>query len=186
MTGAIGIKAQKAPEGYDLGASKLFGTPTVPSSWEDTFDEDEIFFCQIRLSEIAALDTENALPHTGYLYIFLHTAEGEYHLSPDVRYSEGEPTLAYDGFNAAVEGYERYTEAYLLSFERTEKDADGTKLLGTPSGWSARDAHAPLFFQYDPLADDTGFLSHIDGYLYFFFGKDTRDLTSVTLTTEYS
>ena len=67
MSKAIKITAKKAPEGYDLGASKFFGTPTVPLSWNDDFDDDEIFFCQIKLSDIAQLDTENRLPHTGTL-----------------------------------------------------------------------------------------------------------------------
>ena len=101
MGKAIKITAKKAPEGYDLGASKFFGTPTVPLSWEEDFGDDEIFFCQIRLSDIAELDCENRLPHSGYLYIFLHTEDGKYHLGADVRYHDGEPELAIDDFNAA-------------------------------------------------------------------------------------
>ena len=76
MKNAIGIRLKKAPDGCDLGMSKCFGTPTVPLAWEETFSEDEMFFCQIRLSDIAAFDAENRLPHTGYLYVFLHTAHG--------------------------------------------------------------------------------------------------------------
>ena len=75
MGKAIKITVKKAPEPYDLGASKFFGTPTVPLAWDGDFCDDEIFFCQIKLSDIAELDTENKLPHTGYLYIFLHTEE---------------------------------------------------------------------------------------------------------------
>ena len=88
MGKAIKITAKKAPEPYDLGASKFFGTPTVPLAWDGDFYEDEIFFCQIKLSDIAHLDTENRLPHTGYLYIFLHTEDGKYHLGADVRYHD--------------------------------------------------------------------------------------------------
>ena len=116
MCKAIGIKVKKAPEGYDLGASKFFGTPTVPLGWESDFYEDELFFCQIRLSDIAHLDKENRLPHTGYLYVFLSTEDGQYHLDADVRYVANEPELAIDDFNAEVEGYERYTQAYLMEF----------------------------------------------------------------------
>ena len=67
---ASGIKVKKAPEDYDLGVSKFFGTPTVPLAWEGDFYEDEIFLCQINLADIAKFDRENSLPHTGYLYIF--------------------------------------------------------------------------------------------------------------------
>ena len=70
MGKAIKITVKKAPEGYDLGASKFFGTPTVPPAWGGDFYDDEIYFCQIKLSDIAELDRENRLPHTGYLYIF--------------------------------------------------------------------------------------------------------------------
>ena len=100
MGKAIKITVKKAPEGYDLGASKFFGTPTVPPAWGGDFYDDEIFFCQIKLSDIAELDRENRLPHTGYLYIFLHTEDGKYHLGADVRYHDGESELAIDDFNA--------------------------------------------------------------------------------------
>ncbi|MBQ4066753.1 MAG: hypothetical protein IJD22_03810, partial [Clostridia bacterium] len=66
---AIAITVKEAPEGYDLGASKFFGTPTIPKEWAEDFDDDEMFFCQIRLSDIAELDTDNRLPHSGYLYV---------------------------------------------------------------------------------------------------------------------
>ena len=82
MGKAIKITVKKAPEPYDLGASKFFGTPTVPLAWDGDFYEDEIFFCQIKLSDIAQLDTENRLPHSGYLYIFLHTEDGKYRDNP--------------------------------------------------------------------------------------------------------
>ena len=63
MSKAIGIRVKKADDGYDLGASKFFGTPTVPEAWETDFSDTALFFCQLRLADIAALDTENRLPH---------------------------------------------------------------------------------------------------------------------------
>ena len=51
MSKAIKITAKKAPKDYDLGASKFFGTPTVPPAWNGDFYDDELFFCQIRLSD---------------------------------------------------------------------------------------------------------------------------------------
>ena len=67
---AIKITARAAEGEYDLGASKFLGNPTIPGEWLDDFSEDTMFFCQIRLSDIAHLDKENKLPktkcHCGY------------------------------------------------------------------------------------------------------------------------
>ena len=68
---AIGIHIKKADGNHDYRASKFFGAPVIPAEWQDRFAEDILFFGQIRLSDIAPLDTENKLPHTGYLYLFL-------------------------------------------------------------------------------------------------------------------
>ena len=182
MGKAIKITAKKAPESYDLGASKFFGTPTTPMAWDGDFSDDEIFFCQIRLSDIAELDPESRLPHTGYLYVFVHTEDGEYHLGADVRYHDGEPELAIDGFNAAVEGYEKYTDAYLMSFSETEEDEICTRLFGVPSDWNYADAPPRLLLQYDPLDGDMGFLDFLDGFVYFFFGEDGKSFGGITLT----
>lgn len=183
---AIKIKVKKAPAEYDLGASKFFGTPTVPLAWRQAFDEDEIFLCQIRLADIAALDREGRLPHTGYLYIFLHTGGGDYGLAADVRYDDGEPALAIDDFNLAVEGYEKFNDAYLMEFDTVDDAEDCTRLFGVPSDWNYEDEAPALLMQFDPLDSEMGFLSHLDGFLYFFFGEDERDFGAVTLTEEYS
>lgn len=186
MAQAIGIRVKRAPEGYDLGAGKFFGTPTIPEEWLDTFDDDEIFLCQIRLRDVAALDTAHRLPHKGYLYVFLHTAEGPYRLRADVRYYGGEPQVAVEAFNAAVEEYAAYDTAWLMEFAAVEEDYDGTKLFGLPSDWNYEDAPPPLLLQFDPLDGEMGFLDHLDGYLYFFFGEDPADFGAVLLTETYS
>lgn len=183
---AIGIKVEKAQPGYDLGASKFFGTPTVPLGWEADFYEDEIFFCQIRLADIAALDKGNQLPHSGYLYVFLHTEEGNWALQPDVRYYDGEPKVAIDGFNAEVPGYEQYNDAWLMTFEETEDAADCNRLLGVPTDWNYPDPPPKLLLQYDPLDSDMNFLDAMDGFLYLFFGEDEGDFGAVTLHAEYT
>ena len=41
---AIGIKIKKADKNSDLGASKFFGAPVLPSQWQDMFSDDVIFF----------------------------------------------------------------------------------------------------------------------------------------------
>lgn len=186
MSQAIKITAQKAPANYDLAASKFFGTPTVPLAWEGTFTEDEIFFCQIRLSDITAFDSEDRLPHTGYLYVFLHTADGRYHLGADVRYHAGEPELAIGDFNATVEGYEGYDEAYLMTFSETAEDELCTRLFGAPSDWNYADLPPKLLLQYDPMDNKMDFLDTLDGFVYLFFGEKTTDLSAVTLWEEYS
>ncbi len=183
---AIGIKVKKAPVDYDLGASKFFGTPTVPLAWNGDFYEDEIFLCQINLADATHLDKENRLPHTGYLYIFLHTDGGDYGLEADVRYFEGEPELAIDDFNLEVEGYEKFNDAYLMEFFEVDDSEACTRLLGVPSDWNYEDEPPRLLLQFDPLDSEMGFLDHIDGFLYFFFGKDEKKFESVMLVEEYS
>ena len=96
---AIKLNVTKAKGKYDLGSSKFLGHPTLPSKWVNAFDNDTIFFLQIRLSDIKDLDKENKLPHEGYLYIFLDTAYGEYDLRPIVKYYRGEPTDCVNSFN---------------------------------------------------------------------------------------
>ena len=186
MGKAIRIVAKKAPEGYDLASSKFFGTPTVPLAWNGDFYDDEIFFCQIRLSDIAELDRENRLPHTGYLYFFIGTEDGHYHLNAGVRYYDGEPELAIDDFNASVEEYERYTDAYLMEFGEVDESEICTKLFGFPSDWNYADEPPRLLMQYDPFDNDMEFLDFMDGFLYFFFGEDPSDFGAVDLWQEYS
>lgn len=183
---AIGIKVKKAPEDYDLSASKFFGSPTVPLSWDGDFYEDEIFFCQIRLSDIAELDIENRLPHSGYLYIFLETEGGAYSLKSDVRYYDGEPELAIDDFNLGVEGYEGHNDAYLMEFFSVEDDEICTRLFGDPSDWGYDSESPRLLMQFDPLDNDMGFLDYLDGFLYFCFGEDEGNFEDVRLLEEFS
>ena len=171
---------------FDPGASKFFGAPTIPLAWENDFYDDEIFFCQIRLEDIAQLDTEDRLPHNGYLYVFLHTGESGYEMKADVRYYDGEPELLIDDFNATVEGYEHFNDSYMIEFYATDEDIDGTRLFGEPSDWNYADKPPRLLMQYDPLDNDTGFLDYIDGYLYLFFGEDHSDISAVYLHEEFS
>ena len=183
---AIRINLTKAEENYDLSASKFFGVPTIPGEWLSDFDEYTIFFCQIRLADIAEYDTQNRLPHTGYLYIFLDTYGSEFNLVPIVRYYNGEPDTAVDDFNSAVPEYEEFTEAYLINFEPCDEYADGTRLFGLPQSLAEEEAEGELLMQFDPLDSEMGFLSHLDGYLYLFFGEDERDFSSITAISDFS
>ncbi len=186
MSKAIGVRVRK-PEGeYDLGVSKFFGTPTIPEAWEEDFSDTTLFFCQLRLADVAAWDKENRLPHTGYLYVFLDTADGERSLRPQVRYYAGQPRLALEEFNAITTGYEQYTQAWVMEFYPVEEDAACTRLLGEPSDWPYDEAPPSLLMQFDPLDSEMGFLDSLDGFIYLFFGENERDFAAVTLHTEYS
>ncbi len=184
MKNAIGITITKAPEKYDLGASKFFGTPTVPDAWTDKFDENEMFLCQIKLSDIAELDKENKLPHTGYLYIFLDMSCFPY--KPRVLYYDGEPDTAIDDFNAEAPFAGHLNEAWLMSFDEAEEDAAGIKLLGIPADWSYEEEPPRLLLQYDPLQEYTGFLDSIDGFAYFVFDENSDKFEDVKYLEERS
>jgi len=169
MSKAIKITLKKAEKGYDPRASKLFGAPCFPVEWEDKYTEymdDIIFFGQIRLEDIAHLDTENRLPHTGYLYLLLDTELFPY--TGYTEYYDGEPRLVIDDFNE-ITRFAHLNQAFLMSFEESDEDYDGTKLFGIPS--SLPDEDGKLLMQFDPLDEPTGFLEEIDGYAYFFFGE---------------
>ncbi len=183
MKNAIGITVTKAPEKYDLGASKFFGTPTVPAEWKSKFEDTQMFFCQIRLSDVAELDVENKLPHTGYLYIFLDV--NEYPYKAQVLHYDGEPDTALDGFNEEIAAPENRCEAWLMSFSKVEEDAEGIKLLGEPADWPYEET-VRLLMQYDPLASDMGFRDSIDGFAYFVYADDSDELEDVTYIEERS
>lgn len=184
MRKAIGIHVTKARDTYDLGASKFFGAPTIPGNWLDTFGEDELFLCQIRCRDIAALDPEQQLPHTGYLYLFLNVNHSPY--QPRVRYFDGEPDTVVDGFNDELEGIACPTDAWLMSFSEAEEDAEGLRLLGIPADWSYAEPAPAVLLQYDPLASDMGFLDSLDGYGYFLFGARKDDWTGICYREERS
>ena len=179
---AIGIKVERAQGVLDMGESKFFGDPTVPSAWD--YEDSELFLCQIRLCDIAELDKENKLPHTGYLYVFLDMAQGEHNMRASVRYCEGEPDIVIDDFNECVDGYEEFTKAYTMHFYEVDDSADCTRLFGVPSDSDA--GEGALLLQFDPLDSDMGFLSSVDGFLYLFFGESKDDFSKVTLKLQYS
>ena len=60
-----------------LGASKMWGSPDLPHSFDfPTYEDEEgddvhyVFMCQINCAELARSDKEGSLPHKGMLYIF--------------------------------------------------------------------------------------------------------------------
>ncbi len=183
---AIGIKIKKVGTKEDISKSKFFGTPTLPKEIADEgFEEDEIFFFQISLEDIAPFDKQNKLPHEGYLYIFLKTEDGDYDLKPIVRYSKIKPTVALDCFNDCVEGYSHLINDRYVEFYECEDDKDCTRFLGVPSDWNYQDEPPRLLFQFDPLDGDLEFLTQIDGFIYFFF-EESGELERVFIHEEFS
>lgn len=181
--GAIGIKIKKQTnKEHDYGASKFFGAPTLPEEWVDKFSDDVIFFAQIRLSDIAKLDTENKLLHTGYLYIFLDVEMYPYQSM--AYYYDGEPTVVIDDFNEIEPSFSHLNEDWLMSFEPVKDDYDGIRLFGVPS--SGLDTDEELFLQFDPLCENTGFLDNIDGYVYLFFGEGEKRIDGIGLKIDRS
>ncbi len=184
MSKAIKIKLTKAEGEYDITASKLFGAPVLGEGWEDEFSEEVIFFGQIRLADIAPFDPENRLPHTGYLYLFLDTEIYPY--TPITQYYDGEPRLVMDDFNVLEPRFAHLNKDFLMTFEEAVEDYDGTKLFGIPSSAPAEYEDRELLLQFDPLDNETGFLSEIDGYAYFFFGEGEERLDELIFTVDRS
>ena len=183
---AIKLTLKKATGDYDLGASKFLGSPVLPAKWVDSFDQDTIFLLQLRLSDIKDLDEENLLPHEGYLYIFLDTANSEYDLVPIVKYTKAEPTHVLNGFNDIVDGYEQFVDDYLIEFSKCDDYEGGNKLFGKPNDWNYQEEPRQLLLQFDPLDSEMGLFSHLDGLIYFFFGNDRKTFKDVEIQEEIS
>lgn len=168
---AIGITVTKGAK--DDVVSKFFGAPAVPSEWENDFGEEIIFFCQIKLSEIAKLDPEKRLPHTGWLYVFLDTSEYPY--KPIVRISKTKPDMVIDDFNMIFEQFEPLNEPWSIKFSEAADKGEGIKLFGEPDKWGSEEAPAKLFMQFDPKATDMPFLKDVDGLAYLFYDEEITE-----------
>ena len=77
----MAIKLNFTKTDSDLtGCSKMWGCPDLPDTLSfpevavdddgELVDDPMTFICQIKLEDIAPLDPENLLPHTGMLYFF--------------------------------------------------------------------------------------------------------------------
>lgn len=107
---AISIKTRITDK--DLtGKSHWWGAPDLPSDIpypyvnidenDETYPEPLTFVCQIKCSDIAIYDSENLLPHTGFLYFFApidyflgeYYSPLDYHTDPVIIYSSQENNL---------------------------------------------------------------------------------------------
>lgn len=154
MMDAIRLKFTKTSR--DLtGRSKWWGAPDLPEEIPcpyviaeedgDKWEEPLTFICQIRCSDIAALDKGGLLPHEGMLYFFaaideylgedspIHSPIGEWDKAvTKVIYSKKEKGLSpyvlnWEGTEESV-----FRPAEEISFEPCAEFAEGFKLLGKP------------------------------------------------------
>ena len=152
----MAIKLDYTPASDPLFAqSKLWGFPDMPEELDwpevpvnddgDEYDDPLTFICQIRCSEIAALDPDGLLPHDGMLYFFgaldyflgnpdapLSPGLGEWEkpffrvlYSPSCENLHTHSLLYDDGSPACI-------RAHKLEFSKVGTEADGFKLLGVP------------------------------------------------------
>ena len=186
---AIALHVRKVMPGevIDEGASKFFGSPTLPECLMDAYPDDSVFLAQIRLADIKDMDPENRLPHEGYLYFFLDAEMyPSYDLYALVDHILEEPKYIIDDYNkfGPIEGL---TDAYVITFEKVDANYNGTKLLGYPSDYiDEYDDKPPLLLQYDPYEFDIPFLASLDGYAYFFFGDEEDKFYHAKFEVSYS
>ena len=151
----IAVSTEPAAGEHLSGCSKWWGFPDLPESLDwpsvpvnddgDEYDDPLTFICQIRCEELAPLDPEGLLPHTGMLWFFASLdyflgnldavcpgmGEWEYpyfrvFYSNDLD-SLHEHTLLYDDGTPAV------LPAEEIHFSRVSRDEDSyTRLLGQP------------------------------------------------------
>ncbi len=177
----IGITTQFAKSENDPGTSKFFGAPTMPEEWltDGTVADDEFYFAQMRLAEIAPYDTEHLLPETGFLYFFLAETDGGFRAN--VRYFDGEPETLVDDFNEGFDLGDDTLADCSASFEETEDAPDGTALL-------RRDGGEIVLLQYDPLDESKPeYLADTEQVLTFRIAPDdlrAKAFDRVTVTLE--
>lgn len=117
------------------------------------------------------------MPHTGYLYFFLDAKNypGD-NLSIIVDYCNEEQKYVIDDYNESSPIDEGLNVPFIIESLKVDADYDGTKLLGSPSGFVDENDDMPgLLLQYDPLDFDVKFLSSVDGYAYIYFGRNKKN-----------
>ena len=189
MANAIRMKLWRPHGEYDPAGSRFFGDPAIPAWMQEEIEEDEVFLAQIRLADVASLDTENSLPHDGWLYFFIKAEDGSAWTPKRavVRYSKDEPQVILGECNACSPIPEGLNDTYLVEFVTAEEaDDSGMKLLGLPFDWNYADAPPSLLLQYDPLDSPSDFLSEMDGVVYFFVGEDAETFSDAFWHAEYS
>lgn len=145
----MAIKLKINPTATELaGASHWWGFPDLPESLDWPCNEEGellTFICQIRLEEIAELDTEGVLPHKGMLWFF---AELDYFLGDLDAPCGGTGEWDANSFKVLYcqecdklitheycweDGEPATLPAEEITFEATSEQDFGFKLLGMPA-----------------------------------------------------
>lgn len=102
----------------ELDGSKFFGEILLPEKWfeDDVFSPDEMFICQINLSELSASDICSVLPSSGMLFFFIDTKKPPY--KSVIRYFDGELD-AYTSFNDDFETDINVIDEIGIKFEKS-------------------------------------------------------------------
>ena len=162
----IGIKVEKAHGEYDPGTSKFFGAPTMPEEWlsDGTINDEDFFFCHLKISEFKKYDKNGLLPQKGFIYIFLSFEDGQF--IPNVRYCNTEPDTLIDDFNAGFDFLGDTDAEYSIDYFETDNADDGTRLI-------VEDGEKVILLQYDPLDDNMpSFLADTERIAYLSINKD--------------
>lgn len=152
----MAIKLKFTKTDRDLtGCSKIWGCPDLPDcipypmvniqEQGELIEDPMTFLCQIRLEDIASLDTESQLPHEGMLYFF---ASLDYFLGnldalvcPGMgEWDSSHFRVLYSPFCEELhshrivynDGSDYGLPAEEISFEECAASSDGFKLLGLP------------------------------------------------------
>ncbi len=104
----------------ELDESKFFGEILMPNEWfeKDIFSLDELFICQINLSELTDNDILSILPQTGTLFFFIDMKKAPY--KSIIRYYDGELD-AYTSFNDDFESDINVIDEIGISFDNNTK-----------------------------------------------------------------
>jgi uncharacterized protein YwqG len=154
----MAIKINLQPTQAELFcSSKWWGDPDLPADMEyptvEVEDEDGrydyplTFVCQIDCEDIAPLDPQGLLPHTGMIYVFagldeylddfespFHNGIGEWpRKMVRIKYTKA---INFETFRSAIlvddEDQPLTQPALKMTFESCPDNADCTKLLGVP------------------------------------------------------
>lgn len=191
------IKITTSPTEDPLfGQSKWWGEPDMPETMAypealvtedgDSWQDPLTFVCQIRLEDIAALDSEGLLPHEGMLYFF---AALDYFLgdieapsypgmgpwqpqhfrvlyAPNCEALHTHHVLAADGTPANL-------PAEAITFTASDANDDGQRLLGLPYIEDVREAMPGMLSLLQVDEDDRwGLTFHDCGTLNFLIRPD--------------
>ncbi len=162
----IGITVEKAHGEYDPGTSKFFGAPTMPEEWlsDGTINDEDFFFCQLKISEFKSFDKSGFLPQKGFIYIFLSFEDGMF--IPNICYCNTEPDTLIDDFNAGFDFLGDTDTEYSIDFFETDNNEDGTRLL-------TEENDKIILLQYDPLDDNMpSFLADTEKIAYISLDKE--------------